>query len=255
MPRGVISNREYTTEDIFSPIVYPRMKEEPLLDDDDCLVVPVRNENAPHFRRLGNPSFGNKLGRTENNPTHDNCVKYLLDELSNQNFEGIEFSTYVFADDGSRDEQIIFTPLNDSNYLWFKENDAKIAFSDETYIQSDLAGRDVNKFFPRSSYPNIIIEVIRTHHPEYNTFEKLFELSKMNHHIYFYFIAENKNTSKLNHIRIEDNILKIRLSHYMIGGQLFKNGKPYAPKQENETFEHWYNYLENSFFTLSKEKA
>ena len=41
----------------------------------------------------------------------------------------------------------------------------------------------------------------------------------------------------------------------MIGGQLFKNGNPYAPKQENETFEHWYNYLENSFFTLSKEKA
>ncbi len=47
MPRGVISNREYTTEDIFSPIVYPRMKEEPLLDDDDCLVVPVRNEDNP----------------------------------------------------------------------------------------------------------------------------------------------------------------------------------------------------------------
>ena len=41
----------------------------------------------------------------------------------------------------------------------------------------------------------------------------------------------------------------------MIGGQLFKNGKPYVSKQENETFEHWYNYLENSFFTLSKEKA
>lgn len=67
MPRGVISNREYTTEDIFSPVLYPRMKEEPLLDDDDCLVVPVRNENAPHFRRLGNPSFRNRIGRTENN--------------------------------------------------------------------------------------------------------------------------------------------------------------------------------------------
>lgn len=77
----------------------------------------------------------------------------------------------------------------------------------------------------------------------------------MNHHIYFYFIAENKRTSRLNHVKIEENILKIRLSHYMIGGQVFKNGKPYASKQENETFEQWYNYLENSFFTLSKEKA
>lgn len=254
MVRGTKSNREYTVNDIFGNN-YPRMKEEALLDDDDCLVVPVRNERSPHFRRLGNPSFSNRLGRIENNPTHDNCVQDILDKLADQDLESIEFSTYVFEDDKPYEEQIIFTPLNDSEYAWCKEGDAKIAFHDETYIQPDLAGRDLKKFFPRSAYPNIIIEVIRTHHPEQNTFEKLFELSKTNHHIYFYFIAEGENISKFNHIKIEDNILKIRFSHYMIGGNIFKNGKLYAPKNENETFEHWYEFLENSYFIRAKENA
>lgn len=43
MVRGIISGREYLEDDILDPRLYPRMKEEPLLNDDDCLVVPVRN--------------------------------------------------------------------------------------------------------------------------------------------------------------------------------------------------------------------
>ena len=59
----------------------------------------------------------------------------------------------------------------------------------------------------------------------------------------------------MNNTCINDNILTIRLSHYMIGGQLFKNGKICSSKKEDETFEHWYNYLENSYFINAKEKA
>lgn len=255
MPRGLISGRDYTEYDIFDPTLYPRMKEEPLLNEDDCIVVPVRNENAPHFRRVGNPSFGKRLGRAENNPTHDDCVNYLYDELNNENIEVVKFSTYVFAEDGKYEEQVIFSPLNDSDFQWYKEQDARIAFYEGSYIQPDIGGRDRNKFFPRSAYPNIIIEVVRTHIPDKNTFQKLFELSKTNHHVYFYFINEGRRSSKLNNLYVKNNVLKIRVSHYLIGGQLYKNGNSYSPQGEEETFEDWYQYLENSYFINAMEKA
>lgn len=254
MAKGTISGSEYSKKDILNSVCYLKMQNEPLLDEDDCLVIPVRNQTSPHYRKLGSPSFKNRIGRNENNPSHNECVQNLLDKLTSKEFDSIEFSTYVFEDEGSRIEQIIFVPLIDSNYFWFMENDARIAFSDETYIQPDLAGRDSKKFSPRSAYPNIIIEVIRTHHPELETFKKLFELSKSNYHIYFYFIAENRKGSKLNHIREENNIFKIRLSHYMIDGNLFKNGKLFSCKKETQSFEHWYKFVKNSFFISAKEK-
>ncbi|EBO9197612.1 hypothetical protein R259_22225, partial [Salmonella enterica] len=103
--------------------------------------------------------------------------------------------------------------------------------------------------------PNIIIEVIRTHYPERDTFQKLLELSKTNHHVYFYFIEEGNKKSKLNSLSVKNGILTLRVSHYLIGGQLYKNGNSYAPKDEKESFEHWYQYLENSYFTNAMERA
>lgn len=255
MPRGLISGREYTEDDIFDPTLYPRMKEEPLLNDDDCIVVPVRNENTPHYRRVGSPSFGRRLEREENNPTHNDCVNYLHDKLVNPEIAVVKFSTNVFGENRYYEEQVIFSSLSDSDYKWFKEADARIAFHESTYIQPDIAGRDTNKFFPRSAYPNVIIEVVRTHHPDLDTFKKLFELSNTNHHIYFYFIGEGRSSSKFNSLSVAADVLKIRVSHYLIGGTLYKNGSPYAPKGENETFEHWYQYLENSYFTTAREAA
>ena len=255
MVRGVISGKEYSEEDIFDLGQYPRMKEEPLLNEDDCLVVPVRNKAAPHYRRVSNSSFGTRLGRSENDPTHNDCVNYIVDEICNKSAESVSFSTYVFADDKSYEEQVIFQTLADSNYCWFKESEAKVAFHDETYIQPDIAGRDINRFFPGSVYPNVIIEVIRTHHPEFETFQKLFELSKTNHHVYFYFIQEGKRTSKLNHLKNMGGQVTVRVSHYLIGGTLYKNGEPCLSKRDNETFEHWYQYLENSYFKKGKEAA
>ncbi|MDI6439619.1 hypothetical protein [Cronobacter dublinensis] len=255
MPRGIISGRNYTEQDIFDVVLYPRMKEEPLLNDDDCIVVPVRKEGAPHFRRIGTPSFGRRLGRAENNQTHDNCVNFLHEQLSNPENERITFSTYIFDDNGKYEEQVIFSPMQDSNYAWYSEADARIAFADESYIQPDIGGRDINKFFPRSAYPNIVIEVVRTHHPDKETFQKLFELSKANHHVYFYFINEGNRISVLNGISACNNSLKIRVSHYLIGGQLYKNGSAYAPRKENEPFEKWYDFLKNTYFTNAKDRA
>jgi hypothetical protein len=101
----------------------------------------------------------------------------------------------------------------------------------------------------------VIIEVIRTHHPDESTFQRLLELSKINHHVYFYFVAESKQTSKLNHFEAKNGNLTIRFSHYIIGGVLFRNGKEFPSQSESEAYEHWYRYVGNSYFKIAKEKA
>lgn len=255
MVRGAKTGKEYTEQDIFNPCEYPRMKDEPLFDADDRLVIPVRNKESPHFRRIGSSSFGKRVGRSEDNPTHNSCVQLLLGTLSDGGIQGIDFYTYVFADDGSHEEQVIFSTLPTGSYRWYKEADSRIAFTDGTYIQPDLGGRDETKFFQRSLCPNVLIEVIRTHHPDEKTFFKLIELSKTSHHIYFYFINEGQSASKLNSFKIDSGRLKIRFSHYIFDGKIFRNGKPQPIQKESETAEHWFNYIENSYFKSAKEKA
>lgn len=179
----------------------------------------------------------------------------MFDELSNENNSRLRFSTYVFNDNRQFEEQVIFEPLQDSQYLWFMENNCRVAFCDETYIKPDIAGRDSSKFFPRAAYPNVVLEVVRTHIPDQRTFQKLFELSKCNNHIYFYFIAEGQNSSKINHFRLDGDVLTIRVSHYLIGGKIYRNGEEFYSQRDNESFEDWYRYLENSYFLKAKENA
>ncbi|QHI58107.1 hypothetical protein [Enterobacter hormaechei] len=255
MPRGLISGVDYSDKDILDSHVYPKMKGEPLVDANDCIVIPVRNAESPHFRKMGGQSFGVQLGKAENNPTHNNCVNALHEKLNSGEINKITISTYVFGSDNKPEEQVFFISPNGSQYKWFKEANARNAFHDGTYIQPDIGGRDVNKFFPTAVCPNIIIEVIRTHSPERDTFEKLLELSKTNHYVLFYFIGENKKSSVLNNFYSFDGELKIRVSHYLINGQVFKNGIPYSKQGKNQTFEKWYEYLNSSYFTFAKEKS
>lgn len=250
---GSVSGRAYTEQDIFTEL-YPRMKEEPLFNRDDELVVPVRNADRPHFRRVGRASFLRRLGRSENNPTHNDCVLYLYENLSEAQNQ-ISISSYIFAEDGSREEQVIFATGRNSDYRWFREGDARIAFDDGTYIQPDLAGRDTNRFFPRASCPNIIVEVIRTHAPDLEAFKKLYELSLANSMVIFYFIGDASFSSKLNHMKEDEGNLVLRVSHYMIGGQPYNNGKPILSLRDGEDLEHWHTFLSNSYFRQAKEKA
>ncbi|QKG67051.1 hypothetical protein HP062_16510 [Pseudomonas sp. B14-6] len=250
---GGVSGRDYTEQDIFTEL-YPRMKEEPLFNRDDELVVPVRNTERPHYRRVGRASFLRRLGRAENNPTHDECVQNLYTKLC-ETQRRISISSYIFADDGTREEQSLFATGHTSDYRWFREADARVAFDDDTYIQPDLAGRDANRFFPRASCPNIIIEVIRTHAPDFEAFAKLYELSLANSMIVFYFIGDGSLSSKLNHMKEEEGCLTLRVSHYMIGGQPYNNGKPILGLRDGEEVEHWHTFLSNSYFRQAKEKA
>lgn len=253
--RGGISNRVYQVEDIFDRALYPRMREEPLLNEADELVIPVRKTSGPHFRRIGRASFGTRLGRGENDPTHNQCVTLLHENLSSEKINRISVSAYVFDDNGNHEQQVIFSTLAGTDYRWFMESTARVGFHDERYIQPDLSGRDANKFFPTSSSPNVIIEVIRTHIPEETTFARIQELSKANTLVLFYFINERAESSKINNFRVEDNHLTIRVSRYMVGGEAYINGTPVYSQRLGETFSHWYGFLTNSFFADGMKQA
>lgn len=119
-----------------------------MLNKLDELVISVRKVGGPHFRRIGKPSFGQRMGRAEKDPTHDKCVSDLHERLSSQLTNRVSVSVYVFNDDREREEQVIFSTLVGSDYRWFMESTARVGFHDEKYIQPDLSGRDANKFFP-----------------------------------------------------------------------------------------------------------
>lgn len=251
--KGGISGRKYSEDDIFDDL-YIKMKAEPLFNEADELVVPVRKKGGAHFRRIGNASFGTQIGRAENDPTHNACVKHLHDELSDLINDRVTISSYIFAEDGSFEEQALFSTLPHTQYRWFMEADARIAFDDHKYIQPDLAGRDSSLFFPRASRPNIIIEVIRTHAPEQETFKRLYELSLANTIVVFYFVASGKS-SKLNNLRRADSLLTLRVSHYIIDGEVYKNGHSFFSRKENESLDHWYVRLSSKYFEPAKKSV
>jgi hypothetical protein len=249
---GVISGTTYNEAEIFDPVKYPAMRNEPLLSANDEVVIPVRNQLRPHFRRLGGPSFGTRLGRTENNPIHNQCVDDLLKKLNTAT--SVILSVYVFDDRGSYHSQPLFSTLPGSKYSWFKEADARVAFCDGTYIQPDIGGRDPGKFFPRSSSPTILIEVVRTHYPELETFKKLHELSLANTIVAFYFIPKDKTYSKLNHTPSNPSAFELRVSHYMLNGEVYRHDKVVSLRN-GLSLDEWYHQLYADYFSAAQAKA
>ena len=158
--------------------------------------------------------------------------------------------------DGKKEEQVIFKSSPDSDYRWFKEDGCRTAFGDRTYIKPDIAGRDSSTYFTDAVCPNIILEVIRTHPPEEKTFQKLVGLSISNHQVYFYFIAEGMRSSAINHYRklVKGNF-NIRVSHYLIGGKVFVNGKERCQQEEGESFDRWYSRLKDEYFESAMKKV
>ncbi|MDI1330887.1 hypothetical protein [Pseudomonas sp.] len=249
--KGSNTGRTYQESEILDNNAYPAMRAETLLNEDDELVIPVRNKERPHFRRIGALSFGTRVGQSEADPAHNQCVDEILGKLTATN--GVELCVYVFDENSVRHTQVIFSTLTGSNYRWVKEGDARVSFSDGRYIQPDIAGRDANKFFPRSSCPNIIIEVIRTHEPDLETFKRLYELSKASTIVVFYFINENTWKTKLNHVLLDANPFRLRISRYMINGSVYVGDTESYVRRRDEELDNWHLRLANSYFKLAKE--
>lgn len=251
---GTISKRTYNEGQIFDSTAYPKMKSEPLCNEDGALVVPVRNKKRPHFRRIGDATFRKRLGSTEVDPTHKKVVKWLKKSLPVNRLRVI---TWVFDDDDSSDspsyeEQVIFLCSDKTHYKWFSENECRIAFEGGDYIIPDIAGRDTEAFSPAVGHESVIIEVIQTHYPDQDTFFRLLSLSSIGYLVIFYFVAPDKWDSKFNRCTIDEGLISINPAYYLAQGQVFKNGKP-RPQHETENDAHWYSYLENTYFKHAME--
>ncbi|WP_287881876.1 hypothetical protein [Aquitalea sp.] len=256
---GLYSRRPYSEAQILDGRVYPQMKAEPLANEDGALVVPVRNKNRPHFRRLGDASFRTRVGTTENDPTHKKVVSWLRGTLQENKLKII---TKVFDDETPRasgeganyEEQVIFLLEEPARYRWFTESECRVAFDGGSYIEPDIAGRDTTVFFPRVGHESVIIEVIQTHYPDFGTFFRLLSLSSLGHIVVLYFVAPDQLDSRYNRYRIDDKVatMELRPAYYLAQGHVFKNGREWI-RRAGQSDKDWYAYLETSYFRVAME--
>lgn len=256
---GMMTGNSYSINDIGKPDKYASMKCEPLVDEHGVPLTPVRLKGSYHYRRLGGEVQLQGLPRAPKDPTHDQIVRTLHQRLDAS--EGkLEFYTYVFDNDyrqkkkaaleeierrGMKEdkgfikeylaehapipEQPLFMAPKNEQYAWFKEATGVIRFSDERFIQPDITGRGSSTLTPTGRLPGLIIEVIRTHIPDQETFKKLVQLSRMAYQVYFYFTDSKGSASRYNDTRTckRDgvNFLRIRVAIYLQGGELVSNGE------------------------------
>ncbi|WP_372388982.1 hypothetical protein [Xanthomonas axonopodis] len=233
--KGAESGTPFHEDQIWIDSIYAKMRAEPLLNEDDEIVIPVRSQETPHFRRLGLGKGFQATERKEPSKKHTEVIVDLFKRLESEK-NNIEMSTYVFLNkkevwvnaERGREivSQILFRPVAASTYAWYREN--RIRFDDGTYIQPDLCGRDTKTMTPGAFNPGIIIEVIDSHPPEPATLSKLMKLSMCAHHVYFFFITSDQpyNSQYLNSVKKGKARASLRFTYALIGGELIVNGEP-----------------------------
>lgn len=124
-----------------------------------------------------------------------------------------------------------------SQYQWVREPETRQWFEAKKYIQPDIYDFDASR---RSAGPNnksVVIEVIRTHEPETETYDRLVKLSELNHLVLFYFCNPNKNHkgSWLGTfdptVHQPDQPLRLRIEHYLVDGMFYKQGTLFLPEK------------------------
>lgn len=249
---GIRTGKAFTDDQILIPDKYYEMKAESLMIDEDKLVVPVRNKVRPHFRAISKGNFVDRIGRIDPDPSHNACVEKLLVHLSDKR---LRLLTNVFPDDGTRDEQVIFEEPLDIRYLWGKEAAVRIPVGYGKYIQPDLAGRDRRQFHASNRFPSVIIEVIRTHPPDFDTFFCLLRLSTQGHIVVFHFIGPGCVDSTYNRLTTIDDTICIACAYYLNGGSVYKNSESdkWMPLSDT-TDEEWYGYLKEKYWGFAMKE-
>lgn len=222
---GLHSGKDFKAHQINNSACYAEMTSEPLVDAHDNLLAAVRHKKTPYFRHLSDSKL-QLLPRDERSVRHNEVIQQLLSLLSAATTD-VSIFTYVFEDDGteSKYEQTLFAMNRSADFRWYAES--QIQFDDFTYIQPDLCGRDTSRMAPTRTRPGIIIEVIDSHFPEPETFEKLMELSRCSYHVYFLVMGEFRlhHAQKLYKFPIQKNCpFRLRSAWALINGELVKNG-------------------------------
>lgn len=224
--RGLLSGKTFQAAHITDPIRYAEMISEPLVDEMDMPLAAVRKQGSPHFRRLGTAQSVRMLPRGTRSKRHNETIASLHAQLQHAGRD-ITIFTYVFDEDGGSDtaEQTLFSLKAGSDFRWYSES--PISLDDFTCIQPDLSGRDISRMAPTMGRPAVIIEVIDTHFPELQTFEKLMALSRAAHHIYFLVMGQFQinHAQKLYKFTLKPNEpLRLRSAWALINGELLLNG-------------------------------
>ncbi len=255
-------NEPFKAEEIKDPLRLARMQTLPLYDAEDMEVEPVResvNGKSAHFRRKKEEKMGNQIGRSENKPDHNAAVDEILKGLSTNTLPLIFTSLHRYKRievniDGETTK--VAEPIDIGNvikiadYRWFKESRARIWLDAERYIQPDLMGCDSLRASPTPSAPAVVIEVIRTHPPEFETYLALKDASTRNHLVLFFFIAGKRINDELNSIELHDDFCEVRAQLYLKNGSLYQRDEEIRidPSIEKAGPEVAYQHLINTRF-------
>ena len=223
---AVGSDESFGPEEINDPARYACMTAHALVDENDAPLAAVRRQGAPHFRRLGKEDAVRLLPRAHRSERHTKTINDLLRALRLSGRE-IRIFTNVWEEDGSANssEQTLFSYRAGASFDWFTEH--TIQFDDLTRIQPDISGRYATTMAPSGRSPAVIIEVVDTHFPELETFEKLMSLSRTGHQIYFFILGKFPlvHAQRLNKFTIQEDVrLDLRITWALLKGQLVRNG-------------------------------
>lgn len=225
---GLLSKVEYQATEISTTEKYDAMSAEPLVDQHGATVVAVRRKGSPHFRRLGQSLPVLELPRKPRSVRHDALVRLMLKHLTTQrNAFRIFTNVFISEDTSNQDQQTLFALEQGHSFQWFSEQ--SIRFDDFTSIRPDLSGRDLSRIAPTATNPAVVIEIVDTHFPEIATLEKLIQLSRAAHHVYFFIFGDamNDHAQKLNKFNISPHQpAELRVTWALINGQLVRNGVP-----------------------------
>lgn len=247
---GKISGKQYKEEEIFTPL-YLQMIAEPLhaLNEPERIVIPVRRNGAPHFRDLSKGAKEQIVDRRENDSSHETCIDNLMLLLKSRR---IKLGTNVFVE-GEICAQIFFTAPTSPGYEWWRAaGECRIPVGEGKIIIPDICGRNPKLFAPSQESRSIIIEVVRTHSPEMETYFNLLELSSRNHIVIFYFIPVDKKSSKFNRYSFDEEYLTIMPAFYMLDGQFYTNGiaRPLTKSKQKH-----FDYVTAMFFDKAIREA
>jgi hypothetical protein len=233
--KDVETGKAFQANEIADDHVYAQMRLCVLVDGGETIVVPVRRTDAWHFRRLGGQQKFTACKRASTTVEHGKAVAGLLDRLTEAKGD-LRFVTYVFehGNQGAngKEEQPIFKVLSKSEYRWYGEN--QIRFDDGKYIQPDISGRDIAKMGPGSANPGVIIEVIDTHPPEMETFEKLMSLSRSGYAVFFFLLKDTNPffAQFYNSVKNLSPVTQIRFTCALLKGVLVVNGERILLKEK-----------------------
>lgn len=232
------NNKSYTELDIAKAKELAEMRSTVLRNEQQQIVVPVNHPTSKHFRVIGSAPAERLLGDAHNS-THNKCIIYLkrMLEKSGDAFQIVTlvptFSAYIHPKSGRvaakknekkrYDFQPIFKSRAGSDYKWFTGSDARVRYPDGSYIESDLCGKATSSFCASHSQPDIVLEVIRKHPPDFATFEKLLELSRNNTFVLFFIIPGDDVESQMNRAWPIPQ-LDLRVSFYLKDGLFYESG-------------------------------